>query len=213
VDTLSRVASAGFFNIGAMSKTGCRPYDRQRDGATVGEGAVAMILARDGVLSTDKVIGHVAGSSVFCDAAHMVEPSVPGVVSVVKGAISQTGLTPSDIRAVFWHGTGTRQNDKAEAAASESIFGAKSPPCTSTKGSLGHTMGASGGFNLFAACEANKDGLIPPVAGLSDPEFPNLDTAMGEPRKFEPGPILVTALGFGGINAAVVVQPVNGAAS
>jgi 3-oxoacyl-[acyl-carrier-protein] synthase II len=207
VDTLSRVASVGFTNIGAMSKTGCTPYDRNRDGTTVGEGAIAMILCRDGFLPIEKVAGYVAGSGVYCDAAHMVEPNPVGVARAVKDAIAQSRLDSTDIRAVFWHGTGTRQNDKTEAAVSQIVFGNMSPPCTSTKGSLGHTLGASGGFNVFAACEANTCGLVPHVAGLVDPEYPNLDLITKEPRKIFPGPILLTALGFGGINAALVVTP------
>jgi 3-oxoacyl-[acyl-carrier-protein] synthase II len=210
IDTLSRVASVGFNNIGAMSKTGCRPYDRARDGTTVGEGAVAMLLAREDMLRTEDVWGRVAGTAVFCDAAHMVEPNPVGVASVVQAALQQAYLQPSDVRGIFWHGTGTRQNDKTEAAVARIVFGEKSAPCTSTKGSLGHTMGASGGFNLFAACDAIKHGIFPHVVGTEHSEYDNLDLVLGQPRTIKPGPMLVTALGFGGINAAVVVLPPKG---
>jgi 3-oxoacyl-[acyl-carrier-protein] synthase II len=205
VDTLSRVASVGFRNIGASTEKGCRPFDRLRDGTTVGEGAIAIILAKQQLLPASEIAGYIGGTSVFCDAAHMVEPNPVGVASVVKDAISRAELEVSDISGIFWHGTGTRQNDKIEAAASEMVFGKKSPPCTSTKGSLGHTMGASAGFNVLAACEANTQGFFPHVAGTNEPEYPNLDLVIGEPRKIDSGPMLVSALGFGGINAAVVI--------
>jgi len=207
IDTLSRVASAGFNNIGAMSRNGCRPYDADRDGTTVGEGAIAMLLTREGLIAAQDVLGLVSGTSVFCDAAHMVEPNPVGVASVVQTAIQQAGLAPADVRGIFWHGTGTRQNDKTEAAVARIVFGDASPLCTSTKGSLGHTMGASAGFNVLAACEANRQRLFPHVAGTANSEYANMTLALDRPREVEPGPMLVTALGFGGINAAAIILP------
>lgn len=207
IDTLSRVASVGFNNIGAMSQQGCRPYDRQRDGTTVGEGAVAMLLTKGGLLAEHDVWGLIAGTSVFCDAAHMVEPNPIGVASVVQGALQQALLQPSDVHGIFWHGTGTRQNDKTEASVAKIVFGDKSPLGTSTKGSLGHTMGASGGFNVLAACEAIRQKMLPPVVGTTDPEYDNLNLVLNQPHPVTPGPMLVTALGFGGINAAVAIMP------
>lgn len=213
LDTLSRVASIGFMNVGANAATGALPYDKARTGTTVGEGAVGIILARKGLLRTEKVAAHVAGTAVYCDAAHMVEPNPVGVASVVTGALEQAGLKPADIKGVYWHGTGTRQNDKTEAAVSTMVFGEMSPPCTSTKGALGHTMGASGGFNVLSACKSLATGLMPPVAGTSEPEYPNLDLALFRPREVQRGPMLVTALGFGGINAATVIIPTSQGAS
>ena len=207
MDTLSRVASIGFMNVGANAATGALPYDVARTGTTVGEGAVGIVLARHGVLRSERVAAHVAGTAVYCDAAHMVEPNPIGVASVVTGALEQAGLTPKDIKGVYWHGTGTRQNDKTEAAVSSMVFGEMSPPCTSTKGALGHTMGASGGFNVLSACKSIETGLMPHVAGTTNPEYPNLDLTLNAPRAIERGPILVTALGFGGINAAAVIVP------
>ncbi|MBK6616484.1 beta-ketoacyl synthase N-terminal-like domain-containing protein [Ottowia sp.] len=209
MDTLSRFASIGFTNIGANAAGGSIPYDKARDGTTVGEGAICLLLARNGVLEAADVMGRVAGTAVYCDAAHMVEPNPVGVASVVTGAIEQAGLGAADIKGVYWHGTGTRQNDKTEAAVSSIVFGAMSPPCTSTKGSLGHTMGASGGFNLLSACKSFETGLMPPVAGTKDPEYDNLDLVLGQPREIALGPILVTALGFGGINSAAILLPPN----
>lgn len=207
LDSMARVACAGFHNIGAMTKTQCAPYDVNRTGTTVGEGAVGFMLADEKFLSQDQVYGHVSGTSIYCDAAHIVEPNPEGVRCVLEEAIEQAGLTPSDIIGIYWHGTGTKHNDKTESLVSELMFGEKSPPCTSTKGSLGHTMGASGAYNILAACATNDSGLISPVASLKESEYPNLDVVQGAPREVAPGPVLVTALGFGGINAAVVVTP------
>ena len=207
LDSMARVASAGFHNIGAMTKTQCAPYDVNRTGTTVGEGAVGFMLVDEKFLPADQVYAHVSGTSIYCDAAHIVEPNPEGVRCVLEEAIEQAGLTSNDINGIYWHGTGTKHNDRTESLVSELMFGEKSPPCTSTKGSLGHTMGASGAYNILAACATNETGLISPVASLIESEYPNLDVVQGAPREVQPGPVLVTALGFGGINAAVVVTP------
>ena len=207
VDTLSRLAAVGFNNIGAASQTSSTPYDKKRDGTTVGEGAVGLLLARPGVFQRDQVIGRVAGTGVYCDASHPVEPNPKGVASAITTALEQAGVAAIDVAAVYWHGTGTKQNDKTEAAVSSLVFGSMSPPCTSTKGALGHTMGASGGFNVLAACKTFETGFVPPVAGTTEAEYDNLDLVLAAPRSIPKGPILVTALGFGGINAATVLIP------
>lgn len=207
LDGMSRVAAAGFQNIGAMAKSGCMPYDVNRTGTTVGEGAVSYLIGREELLLPEQVYGHIAGTSIFCDAAHIVEPNPEGVRSVLQEALDQAEVAPAQVAGIYWHGTGTKHNDKTEATVSQLLFGDKSPPCTSTKGSLGHTMGASGAYNVLAACETNKCGKMIHVASLKELEYPNLDVVQGGPRQVTPGPVLVTALGFGGINAAVVVTP------
>lgn len=207
LDTLSRFACSGFARIGAAAVDGCKPYDEARDGTTVGEGAVGLLLARPGLLAHAQVAGRVAGTAVYCDAAHMVEPNPHGVAKVMREAITQAGLTAADVRGVYWHGTGTVANDRTESAAARLVFGDRSPPCTSTKGSLGHTMGASGGFNVLGACATYATGWMPPVAGTATPAFDNLDLVLQAPRRVTPGPILITALGFGGINAATLLLP------
>ena len=207
LDGMSRMAVAGFHNIGAMAKSVCMPYDVNRTGTIVGEGAVGFLLANETLLKPEQVYGRIAGTSIFCDAAHIVEPNVEGVRSVLQEALDQAVVAPESITGIYWHGTGTKHNEKVEAEVSYLLFGDLSPPSTSTKGNLGHTMGASGAFNILAACESNKSGKMPHVCFLKDLEYPNLDVVRDAPRQVKPGPILVTALGFGGINSAVVVTP------
>ena len=207
LDGMSRVAAAGFHNIGAMTKTFCTPYDVNRTGTTVGEGAVGFMIVNEEYLKPEQVYAHVTGSSVFCDAAHIVEPNPEGVRSVLQEALDQAEVPPGGVAGIYWHGTGTKHNDKVEAAVSDIMFGATPPPSTSTKGNLGHTMGASGAYNILAACESNKSGKMVHVCSLKDLEYPNLDIVRDAPRQVKPGPMLVTALGFGGINAAIVVSP------
>jgi 3-oxoacyl-[acyl-carrier-protein] synthase II len=207
VDVLSRIGYAGFRQIGAMSALGCRPFQRDRDGTTVGEGAVAFLLARAARGSAPASTVRVAGFGQSCDGRHVVEPSADGLLIAMEAALRDAQLSPQDIRTIYWHGSGTAHNDAAEAEAARRLFGASSPPCTATKGTFGHTMGASAGLSLLAAAESVRTGLLPPVGGLTTSDFPWLDLVLGEPRLLNSGPTMVVALGFGGINVAVVLAP------
>lgn len=208
IDSMSRITASGFYNIGAAAgSSSVRPYDRTRDGTIVGEGAAAYVLCREELLQETEIKGRVIGTSVYCDAVHPVAPDPDGVAKVLRGAMSQAGIGAGDICGVYWHGTGTRRNDEAESLAARLVFGAKSPPGTSTKGSLGHAMGASGGFNILAACETSAAGRMPHVRALLSPEYPHLNIVRGQSREIKKGPLLVVASGFGGLNAAAVIAP------
>jgi 3-oxoacyl-[acyl-carrier-protein] synthase II len=207
VDALSRLAYAGFRQIGAMSALGCRPFDSVRDGTTIGEAAVGFMLTRSpGPLSHSDAPA-ITGLAISCDARHPVEPTVDGIISVIRQALEEAGLAPEDVVAVIWHGSGTIQNDSAEAQAAQTVFGAAQPPGTATKGSFGHAMGASAGLSILTACEMLHTGLLPPIHQLDTLDAPWLDLVTHAPRRVRPGPVLVVALGFGGINAAVVLVP------
>lgn len=207
IDTLSRVATVAFNNIGAMSQTGCTPYSKNRDGTTVGEGAVALLLAKEDLLDKEDISGYITGTSVYCDAAHMVEPNPQGVATTIQKALDQSDIPATQITSIYFHGTGTVQNDKTESEAAKIIFGESSPSCTSTKGVLGHTMGASGCFNILAGLETLNTGILPPVARSKDNAFPNLNVVLHKPCHVAKNmPVLITALGFGGINSALVLE-------
>ena len=208
-DVISRIAFAGFRLAGAMSRSMCRPFDRERDGINVAEGVAVFALATGALAGGSQMRGTVRGTGQSCDARHLVEPTGLGIERAVRTALHGAGLKAGDIGAVYWHGTGTRQNDAAEAEVAGSVFQTCAVPAgTSTKGSLGHTMGASGAFNLMAACATIEHGLLPPTCGLSAPEHDWLNVKYGEePARVSAEHVLVNALGFGGVNAAVVVGP------
>jgi 3-oxoacyl-[acyl-carrier-protein] synthase II len=209
LDVLSRVAYSGFNLAGAMSKATCKPFDRNRDGINVAEGAAVFCVASAKAFPKDMQLARIMGFGISCDARHLVEPDVQGLCRALDQAFSLGEVPPTSISAVYWHGTGTVQNDRTEAAVSKLIFGRKVPLGTSTKGSLGHTMGASGGFNVLAACSSLSEFQLPPVAGLEDPEFSDLNLVKGKACDIPEGPILVNALGFGGINAAIILGPLT----
>jgi 3-oxoacyl-[acyl-carrier-protein] synthase II len=211
LDVLSRIAHAGFQQIGAMSRLGCRPFDRRRDGTTIGEGGAVVLFVGADVVHPARLRCTVklAGFGQSSDARHPVEPSADGICEAVQRALADAGCVAPDLAAVYWHGTGTIQNDRAEAEAARQLFGAAVPPGTTTKGAFGHTMGASSALSMLAAAETVKSHLLPPVAGLEDIEFPHLNLVTETSAQVNPGPVAVVALGFGGINGALVLTSVE----
>jgi 3-oxoacyl-[acyl-carrier-protein] synthase II len=208
LDVLSRVAHAGFTQIGAMSRNGVRPFDRARDGTTIGEAGIVLLLVGEQVsLPADvRFVVRVEGFGQACDARHPVEPSVEGVCFAVSRALADAGRAASDLAAVYWHGTGTVQNDRTEAGAALRLFGERAPSGTSTKATFGHAMGASGALSVRAAAETLATCIVPPIAGLEDPEFSKLNLVMGDCREIPGGPVAVVSLGFGGLNAVLVLS-------
>ena len=206
LDALSRVAYTGFRQAVAMTRNTARPFDIDRDGTMLGEAAVvfAMSLARTARALRLQPAAVIEASAQQCDASHLVEPSATGVMKTISKALERAGRQPHELAAVYWHGTATRQNDDAEASAARAIFGATVPPGTSTKGALGHCMGASGAINVLAACQSLKEARIPATAGLRTAEVGSLSIVHGAPAQIGPGPILVNSLGFGGINACAI---------
>jgi 3-oxoacyl-[acyl-carrier-protein] synthase II len=210
LDVLSRVAHAGFRQIGAMSLNGCSPFDQQRDGTTIAEAGAVILVAAEGTRIAESARWKIRaqGFGQACDARHAVEPSADGVRTALQHALNDAGLRASDLTAIYWHGTGTVQNDRVEASAALALFGNAAPPGTTTKGAFGHAMGASAALSILAAGETITSGVLPAVAGLQHCEFPHLNIACGEPVKVKRGPVAVVASGFGGINCALVVSPV-----
>lgn len=205
LDTISLIAYSGFEKAGAMSKTGTRPFDAARDGMTASEGGVAFVLSREAFFHGDRPAVAIAGGGCNCDRGHMVEPSVKGILDVMEEGMQNTGLTPAEISFVYWHGTGTLLNDAAEAEAAKLFFGENIPPGCSTKGNLGHTMGASGGFNLMGASSSLLSQTLPPSGRLNNPGFPFLNIS-AQKQKVEGNAALCMSLGFGGINASLILR-------
>ncbi|MFF2195459.1 beta-ketoacyl-[acyl-carrier-protein] synthase family protein [Streptomyces sp. NPDC058157] len=191
-----------------------RPFDRDRKGVLMGEGAAAVVLRRgdrtgaahDGAA----VRGRLRSVHVNCDGYHVTAPDRDGIAEAVRGAHREAGVKPQDIGLVMLHGTGTLLNDEAEAAAIGDVFGpeAGTPLMTAVKSMTGHTSGGSGLLSLIVALKALESGRIPPVIGLREP----IDEAAGfrlvRDRETTARPVLaqVDAFGFGGVNAVAVVE-------
>ncbi len=208
-------AIAGFSNMTALSSTGVsRPFDVDRDGFVMGEGAGLLVLeAWDMAVERGAtILGEIMGSASTADAHHITAPAPggTGAVSCMQIAMEDAGISPSDVAHINAHGTSTDRNDEAEANAVAKVFGTDGGPIvTSTKGVTGHALGAAGALEAVAVLLAMQHGKIPPTAGLTqpDPELPAIDIVQGEPRDWTPGPSLSNSFGFGGHNGTIVIGP------
>lgn len=206
-------ALAGFSNMTALSSSGVsRPFDVERDGFVMGEGAAVLILeewtraeARDAT-----ILGEIVGMASNADAHHITAPSPGGVgaIACMRLALDHAGLDASAIKQVNAHGTSTPLNDAAEAAAITEVFGANGVPVVSTKGVTGHALGAAGALEAAASLLSIRHELIPPTANTTtvDPEM-TIDVVVDGPRPWTPGPVMSNNFGFGGHNGSVIIAP------
>jgi 3-oxoacyl-[acyl-carrier-protein] synthase II len=206
-------ALAGFGNMTALTSSGIsRPFDAERDGFVLGEGAAVLVLEEwsSAVARGATIIGEILGGASTADAHHITAPSPGGVgaAGCMRLALAESGLEPADIKQVNAHGTSTPLNDAAEAAAITAVFGPRSVPVVSTKGVTGHALGAAGALEAAAALLSIEHRLIPPTANTTmvDPEM-SIDLVVGDTRPWTPGPVMSNNFGFGGHNGTVVLAP------
>ncbi|HLX49653.1 MAG TPA: beta-ketoacyl synthase N-terminal-like domain-containing protein [Streptosporangiaceae bacterium] len=182
-----------------------RPFDRNRRGVLMGDGAAAVVLRRDGPARA-----WLRSVALNCDARSETAPDLAGITAAIADAHTRAGIEPADVDVVFAHGTGTALNDEAEAAALAKTFtgtGAR-PLVTAIKSMTGHTSGASGLMSLVVAAQALGTGRIPPIAGLTDPAGEAQDLRLVTSLELCPDAVLaqIQAFGFGGVNAVAIVE-------
>jgi 3-oxoacyl-[acyl-carrier-protein] synthase II len=213
---ITPVTMAAFARMGALSKNpdpgaASRPFDDDRDGFVMGEGAAFLVLEpyEQAVARGATILGEVAGYGMTCDAHHITAPveDGSGAVAAIEIALADAGLAPSAIGHVNAHGTSTPHNDSAEAAALAKVFGAGALPVTSGKGVTGHLIGAAGAVEAVATLLSIDRGIVPPTANHHHTDLP-VDVVVGQPRAIERGPALSTSFAFGGHNVALVFAPV-----
>jgi 3-oxoacyl-[acyl-carrier-protein] synthase II len=208
---------AAFARMGALSsrndepERASRPFDAERDGFVIGEGAAAVVLeplerarARGAT-----IYGEVAGYGRNADAYHITAPSPGGAGAAVcmQLALDDAEMAPAAIGHVNAHGTSTPLNDAAEAEAVRKVFGDSPPPVTSTKGVTGHLIGAAGAAEAIAALLSVRDGIVPPTANVERlGDDIELDVVAGSPREVGPAPAISNSFGFGGHNACLVFR-------
>jgi 3-oxoacyl-[acyl-carrier-protein] synthase II len=212
---ITPVTMAAFARMGALSRNpdpaaASRPFDEDRDGFVMGEGAAFLVLESwdRAVARGARILGEVAGYGLTCDAHHITAPieDGAGAVAAIEMALADAGLSPSAIGHVNAHGTSTPHNDSAEAAAIAKVFGAGALPVTSGKGVTGHLIGAAGAVEAVSALVAVDRGLVPPTANHHRTDLP-VDVVAGEPRTVDRGPVVSTSFAFGGHNVALVLSP------
>ena len=209
-DSLSRFVATGFHSLGALSPDGARPFDKNRNGLTLGEGAALAVVSRREALPGEIVI---AGCGSTNDANHRTGPSRTGdgLLAAASRAMRQAGIGSADLGAVKCHGTATPYNDAMEAKAIAGLFGAGTiAPCVSLKGALGHTSGASSLLEVLVMSECLKRREIPGTAGFTDLGVDEPIPVSSSSQAFVSGArsALCLSAGFGGVNAAVVLREV-----
>jgi len=207
-------AIAGFTNMTAFSSVGIsRPFDAERDGFVMGEGAGIMLL-EEWDMAVERgatILAEILGGASTADAHHITAPSPGGVgaITCMRLALEEAGVEPDQVRHINAHGTSTPLNDMAEALAIAEVFGTDGPLVTSTKGITGHALGAAGAIEAVAVVLAIRKGLVPPTAGYAtaDPEMPPINLVTGSPAPWEPGISMSNSFGFGGHNGSLVIAP------
>lgn len=197
---------AGFSQIGALAKTGCYPFDRDREGLVLGEGGAVLVLESAEVAASRnaKIYGQLLGFGLTCDAYHISRPESRGkqVILAIEQCLQRSNLNPNAIDYIHAHGTSTKLNDIREAQIIAELFGDR-VAVSSTKGATGHTLGASGAIGAAFALLALKAGKLPPCIGLRRSEFGiNL---VSESRFANLKKILCFNFGFGGQNAIMAL--------
>ena len=207
---ITRGMLAMFDRLEAMSRSdspnsACRPFDRDRDGFVISEGAAFLVLDRH---DTDgpKPLGEILGCAVTNDAYHLVrpDPSGAGVRVAMYGALADAKLVAADICHVNAHGTGTPQNDLVEGLAIQDLFGSKMP-VVSTKATTGHMLAASGAFEAIAALVGSRQCIAHPTANHIRIDE-RLDIAVSDRAcQIAAGPAISNSFAFGGVNVCLVV--------
>ncbi|MBW4556910.1 MAG: beta-ketoacyl-ACP synthase [Trichormus sp. ATA11-4-KO1] len=197
---------SGFQQMGALAKTGAYPFDLRREGLVLGEGAAVFVLesAELAKQRQAKIYGEILGFGLTTDAYHtnQLDPTGKSAIAAVQKCLKQSSLTPVDIDYIHAHGTATQLNDQIESKLIQRLF-PHQVAVSSTKGSSGHTLGASGALGIAFSLLALQNKVLPPCVGLQTPEFDlNLVTAA---RQSEIQRVLCFSFGFGGQNAVVAL--------
>ncbi|MGW9046164.1 beta-ketoacyl-[acyl-carrier-protein] synthase family protein [Streptomyces lydicus] len=212
----SRIPAACFHQMGALSRRGddpagaSRPFDADRDGFVLAEGAGMLVLERAEHARGRgaRVRSYLAGYGASCDAYHFTAPHPEGrgAAEALSAALGDAGLEPGDIGHINAHGTSTVLNDRAEALALRQVF-RRPPPVTAVKGALGHAAGGAGAIEAACTVLALQEQVVPPTANLRclDPDI-ELDVVSKVPRPVRMAAAVSNAFGFGGQNAVLVFR-------
>ncbi len=211
------VGVGGFAAMKALStrnddpQTASRPFDADRDGFVMGEGAGGLVLEvyEDAVARGATIYGELIGFGESGDANHITTPTMDGPLRAMKGAYEMAGRPKVDY--INAHGTSTPVNDKNETAAIKELFGGKEncPPVSSIKGQVGHCLGAAGAIEAVVSLMAMRDSILPPTINYTTPdENCDLDYVPNKARKADINVVMSNSFGFGGTNGVVIFKKV-----
>ncbi|ALB39929.1 MULTISPECIES: beta-ketoacyl-ACP synthase [unclassified Anabaena] len=197
---------AGFRQMGALAKTGAYPFDLQREGLVLGEGGAILILesAELAAQRQAKIYGEILGFGLTADAYHgnSPEPLGKSAIIAIKQCLERSHISLTDIDYIHTHGTATQLNDRIESKIIQHLFSPKLA-ISSTKGSTGHTLGASGALGVAFSLMALQQQILPPCVGLQQPEFNLNFIPSAQESKIQQ--VLCFSFGFGGQNAVIAL--------
>jgi 3-oxoacyl-[acyl-carrier-protein] synthase II len=210
-DSLCEVTYAGFNSLRAIDPEGCRPFDKGRQGLSLGEGAGILILEELGHARTRgaRIWGEVLGYGICAEAYHLTAPetSGAGIARCMRLALADAGIDPVEVDYINAHGTATPLNDVVETRGIKLVFGKKAHeiPISSIKAMIGHCLGSAGGIEAVATLLSLDEGVIPPTINYTtpDPEC-DLDYTPNESREKEILIAISNSFAFGGNNCSLV---------
>jgi 3-oxoacyl-[acyl-carrier-protein] synthase II len=210
-DALTRICYMGFNALKLLDVAPCRPFDRDRRGMSIGEGAAFLVLedAEHARARGVRTYAELAGSGMATDAFHVTSPhpAGEGMVRAMQAALAQARVLPEGVGYCNAHGTGTLQNDRIEALALRTVFGAGRLLVSSTKSMIGHTMAAAGSLEAVATVLALVHETAPPTANLTNPD-PEVafDCVPGAGREVALEHAISNSFGFGGQNVTLLFR-------
>lgn len=213
--TICPVGIGGFAAMKALStrnddpQHASRPFDKERDGFVMGEGAGALVLESydDAVKRGAKIYAELIGFGESADAHHITSPTLDGPLRAMKKAWQMAGNVKIDY--INAHGTSTPANDKNETAAIKELFGNSVPLVSSTKGQIGHCLGGAGAIEAVICLMAMRDGIVPPTINqLAKDEECDLDYVANHSRKADLSVVMSNSFGFGGTNGSIIFKKV-----
>ncbi|NQU73757.1 MAG: beta-ketoacyl-[acyl-carrier-protein] synthase family protein [Candidatus Omnitrophica bacterium] len=208
-DELNRVPFVGFGSLGVVSESLCKPFDKERSGLNLGEGAGVVVIEKQEIFRklVKKAQIFIRGYGLGCDAYHLTapRPDGSGLETALGRALDEAGIVPSEVAFVNAHGTATKDNDKVEGMVLAKVFG-KKVKFLSTKSFTGHTLGAAGGLEAIFASLGLQQGWIPASAG-----FESIDEEIGiapvsQRTGIKGNYAISTSLAFGGNNSVLVIS-------
>lgn len=210
-DAFSKIAFSGFHRIYAMAPDKCQPFDKNRKGMLVGEGAAILFLESldSAIRRNANIYAEIPGYGISCDAFHMTASQAGGIEKAILKALRYTRIDKEDVDYINAHGTGTQGNDKTECAAIKKVFKEryKSIPVSSIKSMLGHPMGAASAIEALACCLTVKENIIPPTINFETPDPQcDIDCVPNKARIKKVNIALNNGFAFGGNNSCLVVK-------
>lgn len=213
--TICAIGIGGFASMKALStrnddpQSASRPFDKDRDGFVMGEGSAALVLEKyeDAVARGARIYAEIVGFGESGDAHHMTTPSMEGPYRAMRAAWQMAGSPKIDY--INAHGTSTPINDKNETAALKELFGKNTPLVSSTKGQIGHCLGAAGAIEAVICIMAMRDKIIPPTINYTTPDPDcDLDYVPNTAREADLKYVMSNSFGFGGTNGSIVLKKI-----